>query len=78
MVNWIFGAEFVTRCGSSTLLMESCHLHIVFGCLSDIGTVLKVISLHSGNSLETEEITLEELQVFKVSLFLFHQEWSSC
>uniref|UniRef100_A0A8C4ITC8 Sema domain, immunoglobulin domain (Ig), short basic domain, secreted, (semaphorin) 3bl n=1 Tax=Dicentrarchus labrax TaxID=13489 RepID=A0A8C4ITC8_DICLA len=33
---------------------------------TDIGTVLKVIALHSGNSLETEEITLEELQVFKV------------
>uniref|UniRef100_A0A7N8XYT9 Sema domain, immunoglobulin domain (Ig), short basic domain, secreted, (semaphorin) 3bl n=1 Tax=Mastacembelus armatus TaxID=205130 RepID=A0A7N8XYT9_9TELE len=34
---------------------------------TDIGTVLKVIALHSGNSLETEEVTLEELQVFKVS-----------
>ncbi|XP_071331307.1 sema domain, immunoglobulin domain (Ig), short basic domain, secreted, (semaphorin) 3bl isoform X2 [Trachinotus anak] len=33
---------------------------------TDIGTVLKVIALHSGNSLETEEVTLEELQVFKV------------
>uniref|UniRef100_A0A667XF90 Sema domain, immunoglobulin domain (Ig), short basic domain, secreted, (semaphorin) 3bl n=1 Tax=Myripristis murdjan TaxID=586833 RepID=A0A667XF90_9TELE len=33
---------------------------------TDVGTVLKVISLHSGNSLEMEEITLEELQVFKV------------
>lgn len=33
----------------------------------DVGTVLKVIALHSGNSLETEEVTLEELQVFKVS-----------
>ncbi|XP_040904610.1 sema domain, immunoglobulin domain (Ig), short basic domain, secreted, (semaphorin) 3bl isoform X2 [Toxotes jaculatrix] len=33
---------------------------------TDTGTVLKVIALHSGNSLETEEITLEELQVFKV------------
>ncbi|MEQ2314271.1 Semaphorin-3G, partial [Ameca splendens] len=35
---------------------------------TDVGTVLKVISLHSGNSLETEEVTLEELQVFKVPL----------
>ncbi|XP_067383802.1 sema domain, immunoglobulin domain (Ig), short basic domain, secreted, (semaphorin) 3bl isoform X2 [Channa argus] len=33
---------------------------------TDIGTVLKVIALHGGNSLETEEVTLEELQVFKV------------
>lgn len=32
----------------------------------DMGTVLKVIALHGGNSLETEEVTLEELQVFKV------------
>lgn len=39
-------------------------------CVSDIGTVLKVIALHSGNSLETEEVTLEELQVFKVSFNL--------
>lgn len=41
--------------------------------LPDVGTVLKVIALHSGNSLETEEVTLEELQVFKVS---FHfRKW---
>ncbi|XP_054868801.1 sema domain, immunoglobulin domain (Ig), short basic domain, secreted, (semaphorin) 3bl isoform X1 [Amphiprion ocellaris] len=33
---------------------------------TDVGTILKVIALHSGNSLETEEVTLEELQVFKV------------
>uniref|UniRef100_G3NR26 Sema domain, immunoglobulin domain (Ig), short basic domain, secreted, (semaphorin) 3bl n=1 Tax=Gasterosteus aculeatus aculeatus TaxID=481459 RepID=G3NR26_GASAC len=33
---------------------------------TDVGTVLKVIALHSGNSLDTEEVTLEELQVFKV------------
>ncbi|XP_035761540.1 sema domain, immunoglobulin domain (Ig), short basic domain, secreted, (semaphorin) 3bl isoform X2 [Neolamprologus brichardi] len=33
---------------------------------TDIGTVLKVIALNNGNSLETEEVTLEELQVFKV------------
>ncbi|KAG7472285.1 hypothetical protein MATL_G00107290 [Megalops atlanticus] len=33
---------------------------------TDIGTVLKVIALRSGNSLDTEEVTLEELQVFKV------------
>lgn len=39
-------------------------------CLSDVGTVLKVIALHSGNSLETEEVTLEELQVFKVRFTL--------
>lgn len=39
----------------------------LLACLSDVGTVLKVIALHSGNSLETEEVTLEELQVFKVS-----------
>ncbi|XP_076852784.1 sema domain, immunoglobulin domain (Ig), short basic domain, secreted, (semaphorin) 3bl [Brachyhypopomus gauderio] len=32
---------------------------------TDIGTVLKVIALRSGNSLTTEEITLEELQLFK-------------
>uniref|UniRef100_A0A3B5KZH8 Uncharacterized protein n=1 Tax=Xiphophorus couchianus TaxID=32473 RepID=A0A3B5KZH8_9TELE len=32
---------------------------------TDVGTVLKVISLHGGNSLEAEEVTLEELQVFK-------------
>lgn len=37
----------------------------------DMGTVLKVIALHSGNSLETEEVTLEELQIFKVWWFLF-------
>lgn len=35
----------------------------------DVGTVLKVIALHTGNSLETEEVTLEELQVFKVRYF---------
>uniref|UniRef100_A0A7N6AHN9 Sema domain, immunoglobulin domain (Ig), short basic domain, secreted, (semaphorin) 3bl n=1 Tax=Anabas testudineus TaxID=64144 RepID=A0A7N6AHN9_ANATE len=29
---------------------------------TDTGTILKVIALHSGNSLETEEVTLEELQ----------------
>lgn len=40
-------------------------------CISDVGTVLKVIALHSGNSLETEEVTLEELQIFKVNFFLF-------
>ncbi|CAL8259560.1 unnamed protein product [Gadus morhua 'NCC'] len=33
---------------------------------TDVGTVLKVISLRNGNSLESEEVTLEELQVFKV------------
>lgn len=33
---------------------------------TDIGTVLKAIALNNGNSLETEEVTLEELQVFKV------------
>ncbi|KAG7260123.1 hypothetical protein CRUP_032485, partial [Coryphaenoides rupestris] len=33
---------------------------------TDVGRVLKVISLRSGNSLESEEVTLEELQVFKV------------
>ncbi|KAF3860197.1 hypothetical protein F7725_000452 [Dissostichus mawsoni] len=37
---------------------------------TDVGTVLKVIALHSGNSLETEEVTLEELQVFKVRFTL--------
>lgn len=42
----------------------------VFACVSDVGTVLKVIALHSGNSLETEEVTLEELQVFKVGISL--------
>lgn len=41
-------------------------------CLSDVGTVLKVIALNV-NSLETEEITLEELQVFKVSFKLKKQ-----
>lgn len=42
-------------------------LHIThFSRLLDMGTVLKVIALHGGNSLETEEVTLEELQVFKV------------
>ncbi|XP_051759725.1 sema domain, immunoglobulin domain (Ig), short basic domain, secreted, (semaphorin) 3bl [Ctenopharyngodon idella] len=33
---------------------------------TDIGTVLKVIVLENGNSLTSEEITLEEMQVFKV------------
>ncbi|XP_012676174.2 sema domain, immunoglobulin domain (Ig), short basic domain, secreted, (semaphorin) 3bl [Clupea harengus] len=33
---------------------------------TDVGTVLKVIALRSGNTLMPEEITLEELQVFKV------------
>ncbi|XP_035238964.1 sema domain, immunoglobulin domain (Ig), short basic domain, secreted, (semaphorin) 3bl isoform X1 [Anguilla anguilla] len=33
---------------------------------TDVGTVLKVIALRSGNSLDTEEVTLEELQIFKV------------
>ncbi|XP_036434660.1 sema domain, immunoglobulin domain (Ig), short basic domain, secreted, (semaphorin) 3bl [Colossoma macropomum] len=33
---------------------------------TDIGTVLKVIALRNGNSLTSEEITLEELQIFKV------------
>uniref|UniRef100_A0A3Q1BUW5 Sema domain, immunoglobulin domain (Ig), short basic domain, secreted, (semaphorin) 3bl n=1 Tax=Amphiprion ocellaris TaxID=80972 RepID=A0A3Q1BUW5_AMPOC len=37
---------------------------------TDVGTILKVIALHSGNSLETEEVTLEELQVFKVTLYV--------
>lgn len=56
------------------------HLYVLFPlfnfviywcvCLSDVGTVLKVIALHSGNSLETEEVTLEELQVFKVRFTL--------
>ncbi|KAL0185860.1 hypothetical protein M9458_017530, partial [Cirrhinus mrigala] len=32
---------------------------------TDIGTVLKVIVLGNGNSLANEEITLEEMQVFK-------------
>uniref|UniRef100_A0A087XCI7 Sema domain, immunoglobulin domain (Ig), short basic domain, secreted, (semaphorin) 3bl n=1 Tax=Poecilia formosa TaxID=48698 RepID=A0A087XCI7_POEFO len=35
---------------------------------TDVGTVLKVISLQGGNSLEAEEVTLEELQVFKVPI----------
>ncbi|XP_027870616.1 sema domain, immunoglobulin domain (Ig), short basic domain, secreted, (semaphorin) 3bl [Xiphophorus couchianus] len=35
---------------------------------TDVGTVLKVISLHGGNSLEAEEVTLEELQVFKIPI----------
>lgn len=38
-------------------------------CPPDVGKVLKVIALHTGNSLETEEVTLEELQVFKVSVY---------
>lgn len=42
-------------------------------CVSDVGTVLKVIALHSGNSLDTEEVTLEELQVFKVSFTQIYQ-----
>ncbi|XP_066499630.1 sema domain, immunoglobulin domain (Ig), short basic domain, secreted, (semaphorin) 3bl [Hoplias malabaricus] len=33
---------------------------------TDTGTVLKIIALRNGNSLTSEEITLEELQVFKV------------
>ncbi|XP_062397081.1 sema domain, immunoglobulin domain (Ig), short basic domain, secreted, (semaphorin) 3bl isoform X2 [Sardina pilchardus] len=33
---------------------------------TDVGTVLKVIALRNGNALMPEEITLEELQVFKV------------
>lgn len=37
-----------------------------FSRLPDMGTVLKVIALRGENSLETEEVTLEELQVFKV------------
>uniref|UniRef100_A0AAQ5Y3H8 Sema domain, immunoglobulin domain (Ig), short basic domain, secreted, (semaphorin) 3bl n=1 Tax=Amphiprion ocellaris TaxID=80972 RepID=A0AAQ5Y3H8_AMPOC len=37
---------------------------------TDVGTILKVIALHSGNSLETEEVTLEELQVFKQALYV--------
>eukprot|EP00064_Thunnus_orientalis_P012871 superscaffoldBa00002023_g12907 len=37
---------------------------------TDVGTILKVIALHSGNSLETEEVTLEELQVFKIIHYL--------
>lgn len=52
---------------NSVIVLSPCHLQFVFACLSDVGTVLKVIALHSGNSLETEEVTLEELQVFKVS-----------
>lgn len=53
----------------------SCFLQNVFACVLDVGTVLKVIALHSGNSLETEEVTLEELQIFKVSFFFsfFHK-----
>ncbi|XP_017163478.1 sema domain, immunoglobulin domain (Ig), short basic domain, secreted, (semaphorin) 3bl [Poecilia reticulata] len=35
---------------------------------TDVGTVLKVISLQRGNSLEAEEVTLEELQVFKIPI----------
>uniref|UniRef100_A0AAZ3QWP9 Sema domain, immunoglobulin domain (Ig), short basic domain, secreted, (semaphorin) 3bl n=1 Tax=Oncorhynchus tshawytscha TaxID=74940 RepID=A0AAZ3QWP9_ONCTS len=37
---------------------------------TDIGTVLKVIALRSGNTLDTEEVTLEELQVFKQALYV--------
>lgn len=48
----------------------SCFLQNVFACVLDVGTVLKVIALHGGNSLETEEVTLEELQVFKVRVFV--------
>lgn len=48
-----FGLESGTQC--------------FFLCPPDVGKVLKVIALHSGNSLETEEVTLEELQVFRVS-----------
>lgn len=48
----LFGVAFFFTTHSSHLL--------------DMGTVLKVIALHGGNSLETEEVTLEELQVFKV------------
>lgn len=53
----LFGVAFFFTTHSSHLL--------------DMGTVLKVIALHGGNSLETEEVTLEELQVFKVWRFLF-------
>lgn len=42
--------------------------HNVSSCLSDVGTVLKAIALQGGNSLDMEEVTLEELQVFNVSL----------
>uniref|UniRef100_A0A3Q0SLP6 Sema domain, immunoglobulin domain (Ig), short basic domain, secreted, (semaphorin) 3bl n=1 Tax=Amphilophus citrinellus TaxID=61819 RepID=A0A3Q0SLP6_AMPCI len=37
--------------------------------IGTVGTVLKVIALNSGNSLETEEVTLEELQIFKQALY---------
>lgn len=49
-------------------------------CISDVGTVLKVIALRNGNSLEMEEVTLEELQVFKVSFTntcLKQNDWST-
>lgn len=46
---------------------------------TDVGTVLKVIALRNGNSITSEEITLEELQVFKVSwqafTFIFWCVW---
>lgn len=42
--------------------------HAFFFYLSDAGTVLKVIAVDGGNGLE--EVTLEELQVFKVRLIL--------
>lgn len=49
-----------------------------FSRVLDMGTVLKVIALHGGNSLEIEEVTLEELQVFKVWWFLFSSVHVSC
>ncbi|XP_063064556.1 sema domain, immunoglobulin domain (Ig), short basic domain, secreted, (semaphorin) 3bl isoform X2 [Engraulis encrasicolus] len=41
------------------------HYNVMF-IGTDVGTVLKVITLQKGNTLMPEEITLEELQVFKV------------
>uniref|UniRef100_A0A672GTU6 Sema domain, immunoglobulin domain (Ig), short basic domain, secreted, (semaphorin) 3bl n=1 Tax=Salarias fasciatus TaxID=181472 RepID=A0A672GTU6_SALFA len=44
---------------------EDGHYDVMF-IGTDSGTVLKVIALQGGNSLEMEVVTLEELQVFKV------------
>uniref|UniRef100_A0A8C5D7W4 Sema domain, immunoglobulin domain (Ig), short basic domain, secreted, (semaphorin) 3bl n=1 Tax=Gouania willdenowi TaxID=441366 RepID=A0A8C5D7W4_GOUWI len=48
---------------------EDGHYDVMF-IGTNVGTVLKVITIQNGNSLETEEVTLEELHVFKQAIYV--------
>ena len=49
-----------------TLLWQGAHTSILLLLPADVGSVLKVVVLQKTSSAVTEEIVLEELQVFKV------------